>query len=80
VPALASDSRVAAGDDDWLLMAVRGHLGDTLHLLGAVRRDHPGARPLPVNLHGRPLGDTTHAVELRVLGLWPVGGNNGWTN
>jgi hypothetical protein len=28
-PALASCSRVAAGGDRWLLMAVRGHLGDT---------------------------------------------------
>jgi DNA-binding MarR family transcriptional regulator len=27
-------SRVAAGDDHWLLVAVRGHLGDTLHMLG----------------------------------------------
>src|SRR6516162_2993802 len=29
-PALASCSEVAAGSDRWLLMAVRGHIGDTL--------------------------------------------------
>src|SRR5436309_912533 len=28
-PALASCSQIAAGGDRWLLMAVRGHLGDT---------------------------------------------------
>jgi hypothetical protein len=28
-PAPASGSQVAAGGDRWLLMAVRGHLGDT---------------------------------------------------
>ena len=31
-PALASCSQVAAGGDHWLLMAVRGHLGDTCQM------------------------------------------------
>jgi len=36
-PALASCSQVAAGGGRWLLMAVRGHLGDTLqYSVGAV--------------------------------------------
>jgi hypothetical protein len=34
MPALASSSRVVAGDDRWLSVAVGGHLGKTLHLLG----------------------------------------------
>src|SRR6266480_5439856 len=41
-PALASSSRVAAGGDRWLLMAVRGHLGDTQ--LGTLVLCSPGAR------------------------------------
>jgi hypothetical protein len=39
MPELASGSRVAAGDGHWLLMAVRGHLGDTFHRLGDGRYD-----------------------------------------
>ena len=35
-PAPASCSQVAAGGDRWLLMAVRGHLGDTPYCVGQV--------------------------------------------
>ena len=47
--ALASSSQVAAGGGRWLLMAVRGHLGDTprpgLSLLGYEQDDLTTAMP-----------------------------------